>query len=78
MYIFRHVFIKYFVRLVPLLRTVFKISAGNGDVSYDAWSREGIHDGGPGCSPNPGIPCDNIYKDAAVDEWKDVRQVGWL
>ena len=54
----------------------FKISAGTGDVSYDAWSQPGVHDGGPGCSPHPGIPCRSIYKDVAADEWNNIEQVG--
>ena len=53
----------------------FKISAGTGDVSYDAWSQPGVHDGGPGCSPRPGIPCSSIYKDVVVDKWSSVEQV---
>ena len=53
----------------------FKISTGTGDVSYDAWSQPGVHDGGPGCSPRPGIPCSSIYKDVVVDKWSSVEQV---
>ena len=66
------------MHIVPSWKMAFKISAGNGEVAYDAWSQEGVHDGGFGCSPNPGTPCSRTFKDAAVDEWKDTEQVGCL
>ena len=65
-----------FVNPVPLAwKMAFKISAGTGDVSYDAWSQEGVHDGGAGCSLDPGTPCSGIYKDAVVDDWNNISQV---